>query len=615
MFANDDDSDIDPDFNPSSSSSEQEDPEPETLDINQHRENVRKRVSKPLLWHKNQAKKKRNTGLEYISVSSTKKKIPARKMGSPCNSCKLKCDTKFSDSERAIIFSDYWALGDLQRQRDYILQNMEMVNPKYNYIRVGDDGTLQNRRANNHAFYFMKERIKIRVCKVFFKNTLGINDRPIRTVISKLQKSTSGTVLEGEKRGKHGNSARRLDESMKIEARNHIMSIPRVESHYCRQNTQREFIYSGKTLADLHRDYVDEMTQKNLSFVNYLMYSTIFKTEFNISFFVPKKDQCEDCTIFQNSNEIEKQQLQSSYENHLLEKDLSRMEMEKDKKTAKFVHVAVYDLQAALPCPQGNASGFYYVSKLSVYNFTVYDLKKDAVKCYVWHEAEGNRGVNEIASCVYNYLLNLKEESDELGQKLDIIFYSDNCCGQQKNYFMQNMYNFAIQTMDHLNSITHKYLIKGHTQNKGDVAHSMIEKKIKLKRKNEPIYLPETYFSIIRNIKLQNKHFQVHEMSYTDFMDIKSLNHCIPTGSIKITEVRVIQFTKEGIFSKDSYGSDFIGLNSILKTRKRRNETVDGIPPAYATKPTIAEKKKKSLIGLIEKRIIPAYYMSFYANL
>ncbi|CAH1098831.1 unnamed protein product [Psylliodes chrysocephalus] len=85
----------------------------------------------------------------------------------------------------------------------------------------------------------------------FFKNTLEINDKPIRTV---LQKKENG-FLESEKGGKLTNHFT-VEPIIKESVRNHINSIPRMESHYLRVNTSREYIDGDKSLADLHRDYV-----------------------------------------------------------------------------------------------------------------------------------------------------------------------------------------------------------------------------------------------------------------------------------------------------------------------------------------------------------------------
>lgn len=55
----------------------------------------------------------------------------------------------------------------------------------------------------------------------------------------------------------------------------------------------------------------------------------------------------------------------------------------------------------------------------------------------VWHEAQGNRGVNELAHAPLNYLQNLNNIFEDVRNEL---FYSDNCAGQQKNKFLLSMY-------------------------------------------------------------------------------------------------------------------------------------------------------------------------------
>lgn len=36
-----------------------------------------------------------------------------------------------------ILFKEYWNLGDLQRQRDFLASNMTLIQPKYQYRRDG----------------------------------------------------------------------------------------------------------------------------------------------------------------------------------------------------------------------------------------------------------------------------------------------------------------------------------------------------------------------------------------------------------------------------------------------------------------------------------------------
>lgn len=114
----------------------------------------------------------------------------------------------------------------------------------------------------------------------------------------------------------------------------------------------------------------------------------------------------------------------------------------------KNVRVAVYDLEAVLQCPKGDTSSFYYKSKLNCYNLTITELTHDSSKvayknvhCYFWTEADATRGAIEIGSCVWAYLKGLSDEDDE---EKEVIFFSDNCCGQNKNKFITSLYLHAV---------------------------------------------------------------------------------------------------------------------------------------------------------------------------
>ena len=70
------------------------------------------------------------------------------------------------------------------------------------------------------------------------------------------------------------------------------------------------------------------------------------------------------------------------------------------------------------------------------------------------------------------------------------------------------MYLWAVSSLPKIKSITHKFLIAGHTQNEGDNIHSVIEKAIKRNLKSGPIYEPYQYVSIIRAAKKKRKTLQ-----------------------------------------------------------------------------------------------------------
>ncbi|KAG5898964.1 hypothetical protein JTB14_004683 [Gonioctena quinquepunctata] len=216
-------------------------------------------------------------------------------------------------------------------------------------------GENEESRQNARAFYLHVKRTRLRVCKTFFKATLDIDDRPIRTALSK---KTDNGFLEPDGRGKHGHQPT-VDPEIKESIKTLINSIPRIESHYLRAQTTGEFIESSKCLADLYRDYKEERERANKYVASVSMFNRIFRNEFNISFFVPKKDQCDLCKTFKNSDEEKKILLRPTYDQHQREKEMAPIEKKNDKDDINKPHVIVYDLQAVMPVPKGHASYFY----------------------------------------------------------------------------------------------------------------------------------------------------------------------------------------------------------------------------------------------------------------
>lgn len=148
--------------------------------------------------------------------------------------------------------------------------------------------------------------------RLFFKATLDINDKVIRTVIKK--KDERG-FIELDLRGKHDNHIT-VSPEIKNSMREFIQNIPRIESHYLRAKTSREFIESSKSIADLYHDYKESREAENLEFGSKIMFYRIFNTEFNIAFFNPKKDQCDVCDSFLNADENGKRDLVQAYNTH-----------------------------------------------------------------------------------------------------------------------------------------------------------------------------------------------------------------------------------------------------------------------------------------------------------
>lgn len=596
----------------------------------------RKRVRDPSTWKQNVAKSLRNSGKTYISTT-TKKEVPGRCMKNACN-CRLKCADNIDEFNRTQLFKSYWSLGEVELQRSYIRCCMMEVKPRYKYSNAARP------RLPNNAFYFTVNNNKIRVCKTFFINTLGICDRQIRT--TKMKTDPQG-FLSKDNRGKHA-SRKAIDPLLIQYVKQHIDSIPRIESHYLRAKTSREYISGDKTVTDLWRDFDKSQRDNKKPTCDYWLYYDIFNKEFNITFFEPKKDRCNLCFEYELALSNRKIELKEKYDAHLIEKDLCRNEKRRDRQNIDDINIcAVYDLQAVMQCPTGETSSFYYKSKLNCLNFTIVELlkktdKKDKHKnnaqkdnseigaygnvySYFWDETQGKRGANEIGSCVLEYLQQLNEQNPN--KALHIIFYSDNCCGQNKNKYIASLYSYAVTHFENIQSITHKYLVKGHTQNEGDNVHSIIEKEIKRNKKSGPIYSPIQYITLIKSSRKHGKPFTVKELTYDFFVDVKNLqekwaynfNEDEHKNTLSWNNVKVLKFCKENCFSfcyKTSYSqSEFTMVNMRNKRKKMMPAEEITTTKAFTKRLELSENKKKDLRDLVTKNLIPNYYAEFFNNI
>ncbi|CAG5005425.1 unnamed protein product [Parnassius apollo] len=242
----------------------------------------KKRIRNPQKWKKNISKELKNSGKEY--VSRTGKNIDAKVMRPPCN-CRLQCRNQFSEDQRRQIFESYWNLASIQRQRDFLCSCIEPLNILCRRIK-----NVEKPRTPNCSFLFLNNGRGFKMCKTFLLNTLGISERTLRTVIE-AKKYNSGMAPK-DNRGKHGHH-KKTDPEILQSVKNHINSIPRIESHYLRAHTSIEFIDGGLTIVEMHRNYKTQRSSLQKEAATYDVYAKFFNTEFNLTFFIPKKDQCD----------------------------------------------------------------------------------------------------------------------------------------------------------------------------------------------------------------------------------------------------------------------------------------------------------------------------------
>lgn len=118
------------------------------------------------------------------------------------------------------------------------------------------------------------------------------------------------------------------------------------------------------------------------------------------------------------------------------------------------------------------ASAVFFKTKLTSYNFTVFDLATKHACCYWFDETSADFVASMFASCLLKYL----EENckDDVGP---IIIYSYGCCYQNRNAMMGNA--LLSHTLKKKIVIIQKYLAVGHIQMECDSVHAMIERYLK----------------------------------------------------------------------------------------------------------------------------------------
>lgn len=195
--------------------------------------------------------------------------------------------------------------------------------------------------------------------------------------------------------------------------------------------------------------------------------------------------------------------------------------------------VFTVDLQAVLMAPKSNVSSFYYRTKLQVHNLVFFNLKNKEAYCFLWNEAEGGLTSEDFAS-VWVYFIEQKvlPNLQENIESVNIIFYSDGCCYQNRNCSLSNaLLNTAITNKI---SIEQKILETGHTQMEADSVHSCIERALK----NRNIDVPAEYVSVCKNTRKNPKRYDVTYLDHTFFTSFKNvilLKQFVP-AAVRVTQ-------------------------------------------------------------------------------
>ncbi|CAG9762540.1 unnamed protein product [Ceutorhynchus assimilis] len=293
---------------------------------------------------KRKASQLRNRGEAYISYK-TKKEVPARRVdrsrcdSSTCRKIGKKCD-QITDEERQQILNDFYTTGDLQLQREFITRHVNREQTKQKTTSSDHD----SRRSKSNYYFLPKGNTRVPVCKTMFLYTLSISEKFLRTSLGKL-KNTG--IVEPEKRGGRNTQLKQKDRHIRELIVEHIKRFPRMESHYCRKKTTREYLHSDLTVKKIYSMFIDEKIEQ----VSYALYLDVFKG-LRLSFHNPKKDQCGLCFTYRQGDLDKKLELEETYQQHILEKEKVRYKKQQKKSDPNPLEICtVFDLQQVIFLP------------------------------------------------------------------------------------------------------------------------------------------------------------------------------------------------------------------------------------------------------------------------
>lgn len=338
------------------------------------------RVRRPDTWKYEVAKKKRNTGVSYVSAN-TGKIMPARSIGPLC---KCGCMSRLGDKVKT-IFKDFWQLGNYEKQNEYIARLVHSVNVQRSRVEPGK----QSRRTQTIQYSVRSDEVEYKVCAAGFLSIHGISRKRVRTVVLKLQ---SAGVMQGDKRGL-GETATKVAPKSRELVREHIRSFLSFSNRNRRaKSSKRRRGLNISKMYTLYRKWLeDEHPEESMVTLSY--YRSVFKEDFNKGLDPPNADVLNKYEKWNNALSCLDGNADAAHVNEIKRERIPRLQRTLQDPT----------VQQTLPTPRIYAGTQFYQRKLQTFRFGIHVQLGNAIM-YMWDETEAKRGSNEITSCRKCYI-------------------------------------------------------------------------------------------------------------------------------------------------------------------------------------------------------------------
>ena len=231
------------------------------------------------------------------------------------------------------------------------------------------------------------------------------------------------------------------------------------------------------------------------------------------------------------------------------------------------------DLAQTRPIPKLVTNMAFYSRKVNAYNCGIHDLNTGKGHMFMWPENVAKRGSNEVASCLYKYI-----ETYVNPKIKELVIFSDNCAGQNKNLNITLACLRLIQKK-RFSKITHIFMVAGHSYMDCDRDFGHISRKLK----GQELFGFNEYVKHVKEAKMTKK-FEVYEMKKSDFKNFNSLQGHVTNRrpfEASFCEGRIFVYTdkyQDGYYMKNNYGM-WMGLLNAEKVDLRKGDLRKNPPP------------------------------------
>lgn len=433
------------------------------------------------------------------------------------------------------MFAQFWKLTD-EKKLHYYAQHITKQQAKRKRTL-----NAESKRKNSFVYFMEMSGGRFRVCRQFFLTTLDISRQRIYYFF-KINFNSETGVAQSPTKGKHIKN--QTHPSVIRSVTDHIKSFPTVESHYCRENTNKNYLDQSLSITLMHQLYLkSNFVVQNQPPVLQHKYRELFNTKFNLSFFKPKKDRCDTCEAIKYVIHPSEEE-QTRHNEHIScklagkeERDNDRAMYSKGKPASGDTAVLSFDMQNVFSLPKAEISNFFYKRKFNCYNLTAHCSWNGMTYCAFWHEAMSGRAGNHIASALSKILYAVNRDNQNLKK---IILWSDSCVPQNRNSVMSTaIKHFLMDEVTSVEKIEQKFSEAGHGLiQEIDCVHSKIEKGLKKFEAYSPVGLLRKLISLPSG----KAPLKIIQLKSSDFFNFQSLSSAYMYNVVPYTSVKHILY-------------------------------------------------------------------------